>query len=657
MDELDDIIKYTKDLRLLYVEDNLRAREGTLIIFEEFFDNIIIAVDGQEGLEKFKADEDIDIIITDINMPRLNGLDMLKRIRELDKHVPVLILSAYNESNFFIDSIKLDVEGYLLKPIDVEQFLSTLNKIVEKIILKNDASRNLHFLHQYQEATDASSIVSKTDIDGKITYVNDGFCKISGYTKDELLNQTHSIVKNHDSPIKQYEEFWDIIKNKKEIWQGVFRNISKNGKSYYIKSTVKPILDSSGEIVEFIALMDDITDIMNPRKQFNDLVYSHEEAMVLLIKIEDFEDIDKYYGQMLTTKIEEQFLNILDKFLPKTFEDDKLFVLGHGEYALAKNIKSCDKSANECISDLKKFQSNVDDSMMKVDDIEYDLSIIISFAYGKDALENAKYGLKELEDSHHNFIVATDFSKKVREEAEQNIKILKMIKEALASNNIVSYFQPIVNNKTQQIEKYESLVRLINDDGKVIAPFSFLDIAKKGKYYAQITHRVLENSFSALNIVDESISINLSASDIDKKYTRNKILELLNKYKDFAHRIIFELLEDEEIRDFETFKSFISYVKSLGVQIAIDDFGSGYSNFERLLDYEPDILKIDGSLIKNIVDDKYSLDLVETIVTFANKQNIKLIAEYVENEDIYNILSNLGIDYSQGYHFGKPEVL
>ena len=89
--------------------------------------------------------------------------------------------------------------------------------------------------------------------------------------------------------------------------------------------------------------------------------------------------------------------------------------------------------------------------------------------------------------------------------------------------------------------------------------------------------------------------------------------------------------------------------------IAIDDFGAGYSNFERLLEFSPDILKIDGKLVKNIANDVYSKNIVETIVSFTKKQKIITIAEFVENEQIYNILAELGVDYSQGYYFGKPE--
>ena len=102
---------------------------------------------------------------------------------------------------------------------------------------------------------------------------------------------------------------------------------------------------------------------------------------------------------------------------------------------------------------------------------------------------------------------------------------------------------------------------------------------------------------------------------------------------------------------------FISRVKDYGVQIAIDDFGAGYSNFERLNDYQPDIIKIDGSFVKNIETSQLSLSVVKTIIAFAKVQNIKIVAEYVENENIYHILKNLGVNYSQGYYFGKPQPL
>ncbi|MDF1875470.1 EAL domain-containing protein, partial [Sulfurimonas sp. SAG-AH-194-I05] len=139
--------------------------------------------------------------------------------------------------------------------------------------------------------------------------------------------------------------------------------------------------------------------------------------------------------------------------------------------------------------------------------------------------------------------------------------------------------------------------------------------------------------------------------------TRNKLFQLLEENKEHASRVVIELLEDENVKDFQVLKQFIRDVKKLGVKIAIDDFGAGYSNFERLLDYQPDILKIDGCLVRDIETNSYSYSVVKTIVTFAKEQNIQTIAEYVANENIFIILKDLGVDYSQGYYFGAPQAI
>jgi len=128
MMELEDIIKSTKNIKLLYVEDNQEARETTELILEEFFDEITVAVDGEDGYTKFR-DKAFDLIITDINMPKLNGLDMISKIRALDNNISVIVLSAHNEPEFFDNSIQLGIDSYLLKPIDIDSFIDALSKI------------------------------------------------------------------------------------------------------------------------------------------------------------------------------------------------------------------------------------------------------------------------------------------------------------------------------------------------------------------------------------------------------------------------------------------------------------------------------------------------------------------------------------------------
>ncbi len=133
----------------------------------------------------------------------------------------------------------------------------------------------------------------------------------------------------------------------------------------------------------------------------------------------------------------------------------------------------------------------------------------------------------------------------------------------------------------------------------------------------------------------------------------DNVLEKL-KFED-RNRLVFEILESENLSDYDFLEEFVLKYKKLGVKIAIDDFGSGYSNFIRIIRLKPDYLKIDGSLIKNIDKDNNSYEIVKSIIAFSKTLNIKTIAEYVHSEEIFNLLLELDVDEFQGYYFGKPD--
>jgi PAS domain S-box-containing protein len=655
MIQIDEIIKYSQHLKLLYVEDNTDAREMTTMILEDFFDSIVIAVDGEDGYEKFQSN-DIDLIITDINMPKLNGIEMCEKIKLLDSDVSIIVLSAHNEDNFFMDSIKAGVNGYLLKPIDIDQLSSIIYRVIEKYKYITESKSNLHLLQEYEEATNHSSIVSKTNTKGIITFVNDAFCETSGYTREELIGVNHNIVRHPDNPKSVFQEMWHTIRDEKKLWKGIVRNRTKSGKSYYVDSIVMPILDLDGKILEYISLRNDITDIMNPIKQLNSAIKNFQDPILIYMKLDKFDMLEEFYDHDTIEIIQEKATYYLQNRFSSIFEFDKIYQLGNGEYALLIDYDKYFTHENEFVQTLKKYQEDIKEDKIDLEIIEYDIAVLISLVYEKDMiLESAKLGIKRLLKSKKEFIIANKLASIVQEKATQNMKIVTMIKQAINSSKIVSYFQPIINNKTKKIAKYESLVRLIDEDDSVISPFFFLETSKKSNYYTQITNIVLEHSFSILKNCNVDISINLSAIDIEQRNTREKILTLLQHNSEHTHRVVFELLEDESVKEFEIIKQFIRDVKNFGVKIAIDDFGAGYSNYERLLDYQPDILKIDGCLIRNIETSSYSRSVVKSIVTFAKEQNIQTIAEFIENESIFNIVKELGVDFSQGYYFGKPE--
>ncbi|WP_151899324.1 EAL domain-containing response regulator [Sulfurimonas hydrogeniphila] len=657
MIEIQEVTKYSQSLKVLYVEDDIDAREITTMLLEDFFDTIIVAQNGQEGLEKFQK-ESIDIIITDINMPHMNGLEMAKKIRAINKEVPIIILSAHNEEDFFLQSIQIGINGYLLKPIDMKQLSSTIFQVTQRYKYALQAKQNLHLLKEYQEATNNSAIVSKTDTAGIITYVNDAFCEISGYTKEELIGKNHNIIRHPDNPKSIFQEMWDTIKNKKKIWKGSIRNRTKNGKSYYLDATVKPILDLEGNILEYISLRHDITDIMHPLKQLKNELKNAHDPLLVYIKLEDYDDLEDFYDTNTLYILEQKARIYLQNTFAKKYSFDKIYQLQNGEYAFILDAKEHTDNITLFVQELQALQQQVRDDTIAFEDLEYDIAILLTFAYENDKLyESVKLGMKKLVKEKQRFLLANNFASHEQRKAQENIRTVHMIKDAIRSSKIISYFQPIINNNTQKIEKYESLVRLVKEDGTVLSPYFFLETAKRSNYYLKITNIVLEHSFTVLRHCEADISINLSALDIELLSMRKKILSLLQKYKESAHRIVFELLEDERIKDFETVKQFIAEIKQYGVKIAIDDFGAGYSNFERLLEYQPDILKIDGCLIRDIETSTYSLSAVKSIVTFAKEQKLQTVAEFIENEAIFQIVKKLGIDFSQGYYFGKPEPL
>jgi len=190
-------------------------------------------------------------------------------------------------------------------------------------------------------------------------------------------------------------------------------------------------------------------------------------------------------------------------------------------------------------------------------------------------------------------------------------------------------------------------------DGKIISPFFFLDLAKQTKYYTELTHIMIQKSFAHFHKLDINFSINFAYEDINNQKTIDYLLEQLNIYK-CAHLLTIEILESEDIENFEILRDFIKKMRSLGIKIAIDDFGSGYSNFSYLLEMKPDFIKIDGSIIKNIDTDENSLIIAQTITEFAHKLNIEVIGEYVHNKAVYEKIKSLHIDYAQGYYLDEP---
>ena len=298
--------KFLENINILYVEDDDYLRDAILEILHVLVDvsdlKITTAVNGKDGLEKYiesKTEQNlnpIDIIITDINMPIMNGLEMIEAIKNIDKDIPIIVLSAHSDSKYFIQCISLGINNFLLKPLDMDDFFTTLENTLEQYTLASKLKANLQLLKEYQETIDNASIVSKTDLNGIITYVNDEFCQVSKYTREELIGQNHNIIRDSEVPSSIFTQMWDTIKNKKQIFKAILKNKTKDGNSYYVDATIKPILNSEGEITEYISILNNITQQINTNKEVQKLhAYDTQQQHIAREKIEtgiknDFND-------------------------------------------------------------------------------------------------------------------------------------------------------------------------------------------------------------------------------------------------------------------------------------------------------------------------------------------------------------------------------
>ncbi len=556
-----------------------------------------------------------------------------------------------------------DHEGNPVKSIGTVQDITQLKQT------EIELSQTLSLLEGYKVAMDESNIVSKSDLSGRITYANEKLALISGYTIEEIIGKNHNFLRHPDTPKALFQELWQTIQSKK-VWKGVLQNRGKYH-DYWIDSTIVPILDEAQNIKEFIAIRHDITKIVEDQKTIEKLInidtltglpnrtklhrdlQESSHPCLILINIDRFSQINDFYGHSFGDKLLQAFSTHLQNVLNNQCTySHKLYRNGGDEFA----ILIAPYEQEKIITLISQLLSTLEKKSISIDakEINLNFSCGISFEEVSKALLSADMALKLSKIEQKPYVVYSQ-ANSLNKQYENNILWAGKLKLAIEENRVVPFFQPIVCNNDLAFVKYEALVRIVEQDGKVVSPFFFLNIAKQTKQYLKLTQIMIEKSFEVFKENNFEFSINLTMEDIASPQLGAFLFTKLDENPQIAKRVVLELVESESIKDYEGVIAFISMAKAKGCKIAIDDFGSGYSNFEYLIKLQADFIKIDGSLIKNINIQKASFVVVSTIVSFAKQMGIKTIAEFVENEEIFQTMQKLGIDYSQGYYFQEPQ--
>jgi len=344
---IDQLIAWGKELTVLYVEDDVALREEVSLFLSDIFERIDLATNGEEGLVKL-TENHYHLVITDIRMPVMDGIEMIEKIKELYPELPILVTSAHNESEYLIKLINLGVNHFITKPIQSDQVLNVLYTIVKHITHEQELdqykhhleianeklkkfsqmqSKSLDFknsmLNAYKEALDTVTMVSLSDKNGIILDVNEHFCKATGYSKEEIIGKTHQLLKHPSTSKALYEEMWNTILAKK-TWQGILFNQTKNFTPLHQYVTIMPILDKEGEIFEFISIFQDFTELHNLHEQKNKatlnlaLNIKEEELLkhipfpsVIMENNLSFQTYNKLFEEIVNNHVDERLLSKL----------------------------------------------------------------------------------------------------------------------------------------------------------------------------------------------------------------------------------------------------------------------------------------------------------------------------------------------------------
>lgn len=408
-----------------------------------------------------------------------------------------------------------------------------------------------------------------------------------------------------------------------------------------------------------------LTGLPNRTKLFLDIELCQNPA-VFIINIDSFKEYNDLYGFEVGDFIILEMGRRLERICSDAFSGFKmqLYKLQADEYALLLKDSIEDEKLSALAS---RIISVIGENSFAYKGYDMNVSVTVGITRAlsesfrsenekrqHSPVSRADMALKKAKADKKHFLVY-DESMNIPQEYEENIRLTKLIKKSIRAGCIIPHYQPIINNSSLKIEKYESLVRLRSEDGQIINPSMFLPVAKKTKMYSMITRIMSEKTFEYFKDKDYEFSVNLSVDDILNEDTVAYIVDLISIHgKSLSNKIIFEIVESEGIENFPKVKKFIENIKSGGCRIAIDDFGTGYSNFNYIGELNVDFIKIDASMIKNINSDKTSRIITETIVGFCQKMGIKTVAEFVHSKEVFEIVKKIGIDYSQGYYFGKP---
>ncbi|MCX6077420.1 MAG: EAL domain-containing protein [Campylobacterales bacterium] len=498
--------------------------------------------------------------------------------------------------------------------------------------MKNSISKEIDDMFRIGEKEFAIVIIDKED-----SYVQNIANKLVTFIESLHITHANSKVSKYITisigAINLYNYLHNI--NSNDLY-----NIAENNLNAAKKAGNNQVVFDINEFyVKNLTNINNITKLPNREALVNDISLLQEEAMLIMLHINQIMSIKEIYG----FDIVKNLISKKAKQLGEVLIDGEasLYSLNLQEFAILITNKSL----------FAKYLLLLKYSIL-IDNIEEDVykssessCIVTDFtagiAYGlKNIFNHADVVLQEAILTKKSYIVYKN-NQSTRELQKATIERMRVYKNALYTGNIIPYFQPIIDMKDGKVMKYEALARLQTDSGEIITPYYFLDSAKEDKTFEYFTRQMMQKVFNVYAVKKTHISINLTYENISSESMINYIINRLDSYG--GEGITFEIVESEDIADYNVVEEFILMVKGYGCKVSIDDFGSGYSNFTNIIKLNIDYIKLDGSLIEKLNTDSNVRHMIEGLLIFSKNANIKTIAEFVSSKELAESVKKLGI--------------
>ena len=534
----------------------------------------------------------------------------------------------------------------------------------------------------YRAAVDAAAIFSETDMQGNITYVNEQFCAISGYSVHELLGKNHRILNSSLHPPEFFAELWKTISSGK-VWKGEICNIRKDGTLYWVESTIVATYDSEANVKKYVSIRFDVTEkrkLMEVLQWRADhdvltglpnraLLYdrfkqsvatthrNHSSLAVCILDLDGFKLINDRYGHAIGDRLLVEVSERLKKIIRG---EDTVARLGGDEFVILLGLMH----ANELEMAMQRILTALS-LAYTIDGIELNISASIGVTiYPKDDADidsllrhadQAMYRAKlRGRDCYHLFNILLD------NEARTAFETVVLVSKALRNNELCLHYQPKINLSSGTITGYEALLRWQHPQEGIIYPQNFIPFVEQTNLIVDIGNWVIEQALTQISnwaVLGKtwSVAVNIAALHFQREDFVETLKHLLSRFPNSSPQMLdIEIVESVILENIPLVVKNINECKKLGVTFSLDDFGTGYSSLSYLKKLETHSIKIDQSFIRGILDDKNSLLLTIAIIGLAKSFNREVIAEGVETVEQAKLLMRLGCDSAQGYGFAKP---